>query len=411
MSETNHSVARPDDELRAALAPELEVLRTLGSGSTAHVYLAREIALQRLVAVKVLRPELSADPVLRKRFEREAQSAARISHPHVNSVHRIGRLPGDVPYMVIEYVDGRTLRDVIESRGPLAIEQAKPLLASIASALAAVHARGIVHRDVRPANVFVENRTGRAVLGDFGIAALIASGSMNATRLTTAGQRVGVTAYMSPEQSRGDPVTEQSDVYAFGVLAYDVLTGRGPYDARTDMQLLEAHLRRQPRPLRELRQSVDPALAALVEACLAKDPQRRPLAGELVNTLEPGRASSDAPAATGALDQFLRELRRRRVFQVLLGYGAVAAAALGLGEPIFDAFELSPAAYRTFVLVTLLGFPVALVLSWLFDIRRGRIERTRGEPVTSRSRALVWLGLALSIVAAAAVGWFVLRGR
>ncbi|HSJ06196.1 MAG TPA: serine/threonine-protein kinase, partial [Longimicrobiales bacterium] len=251
-----------------ALLPDLEILRPLGSGVTAHVHLAREPALQRLVAVKVLRPEAAADAVARRRFEREAQSAARITHPNVTAIHRVGRLPDDTPYIVMEYVEGRTVSDVMAAGGDFDLATARRLLTAVASALAAAHDRGIVHRDLRPGNVFVENRTGRAILADFGIAALLDSGSSAATRLTQAGVLVGDVRRMSPEQIRGEPVTSQSDVYSFGVLAYEMLTGHSPYRRETDAALMAAHLRQEPRRLADLLEDVDPALAGIIERCL-----------------------------------------------------------------------------------------------------------------------------------------------
>ncbi|MEO5510091.1 MAG: serine/threonine-protein kinase, partial [Longimicrobiales bacterium] len=165
-----------DERVRTELLPDLEVLRSLGTGTSANVYLARETSLQRLVAVKVLRPSVAADDILRRRFEREAQSAARIVHSHVTAVYRVGHLSDNVPYIVMEYVEGRTLADMMESGVGVEPGQARAMLCAIASALAAAHERGIVHRDVRPGNVLVD-RAGRAVLGDFGIAALLESGA------------------------------------------------------------------------------------------------------------------------------------------------------------------------------------------------------------------------------------------
>jgi serine/threonine protein kinase len=188
-----------DEPLRAALLPELEPIRLLGSGATAHVYLAREPALARLVA---------ADAVARQRFEREAQSAARIAHPHVTAIYRVGRVPDGRPYIVMEYVEGRTLTDVLAAGGVYEEPAARELLAALASALTAAHEKGVIHRDVRPANVLLENRTGRAVLGDFGVAGLLDSGSAAAARLTTAGMVLGDPRYHSPEQVRGEPAVE-----------------------------------------------------------------------------------------------------------------------------------------------------------------------------------------------------------
>lgn len=412
-------MATPADELAwlsarlRALQTDLEVVRPLGAGTTSHVFLARETALQRLVALKVLRPELAADAVARQRFEREAQSAARITHPNVTAIHRVGWLTADVPYIVMEYIDGRTLRDVIASGGALDASAGRALLAAVASALAAAHDRGIIHRDVCPGNIYLENRTGRAVLGDFGIAALLASGSASAVRLTGAGVRLGQTPYMSPEQIRGEPATEQSDVYSFGVLAYEVLAGRGPYDAATDAQLLAAHLQLEPLRLRELRPGIDATLAGLIERCLAKDPNRRPRAQELAAALAAtGVSALDAarPPDRGPLAQLLAELRHRRVYRVVVGYGAFAITVLGVAEVVYDAFELSRFSYRVLVTATLAGFPLAIVLAWLYDIRADGVRRTRPTSASGRTRALMWGGLAACVIAAAVLGWLLLRG-
>jgi tRNA A-37 threonylcarbamoyl transferase component Bud32 len=394
----------------AELKPDLEVLRQLGSGNTANVYLAREPALQRLVAVKVLRADVAADTVARQRFEREAQSAARISHANVTAIYRVGRLTGDVPYMVMEYIDGRTVRDIVESGSAFEYAEARKLLAFVAAALGAAHDRGIIHRDVRPGNVFVENRTARAVLGDFGIAALLESGAASAARLTAVGVKLGETRYMSPEQIRGEQVTEQSDVYAFGILAYEVLAGRGPYDAKGEAQMIAAHLQREPRKLRELRGDVDAAVAALIERCLAKDPNRRPRAQVIAGALTAAPTAAAAVPAEdlGPVAQLLEELRRRRVYKVLVGYGAFALAVFGVAQGVDQAFPMSPFANQLLVVTTLAGFPLALILSWVFDIRAGRIHRTRSIGASSRARAMMWLGLGAIVAIVAALGWLLL---
>jgi tRNA A-37 threonylcarbamoyl transferase component Bud32 len=400
----------PDATVLAELQPDLEVLRLLGSGDTANVYLAREPALQRLVAVKVLRSEVAADTVARQRFEREAQSAARISHPNVTAIYRVGRLAGDVPYMVMEYIDGRTVRDILDSGTAFQYPEARKLLASVAAALCAAHDRGIVHRDVRPGNVFVENRTGRAVIGDFGIAALLESGAASAARLTVVGVKLGETRYMSPEQIRGEQVTEQTDVYAFGILAYEVLSGRGPYDAKGEAEMIAAHLQREPLKLRDLRGDVDAPVAALIERCLAKDPNRRPRAQEIAGALSAPTATVAAYAEDlGPIGQLLEELRRRRVYKVLVGYGAFALAVFGVSQGVGQAFAIPPLASRVVVVGTLAGFPLTLVLSWVFDIRAGRIQRTRSAGSSSRARALMWLGLGAIVAIVATLGWLLLQ--
>jgi serine/threonine protein kinase len=370
--------------------------------------------------VKVLKAEVAADTTARLRFEREARSAARISHPNVTRIHRIGRVSDDVPYIVMEYVDGRTVRDVVESGGTLEPEGARRLLAEVAGALEAAHRQGIIHRDIRPENVFVENRTGRAVLGDFGIAALTESGSASAQKLTAVGVRLGEVRYMSPEQIRGEPVTEQSDVYSFGILAYEVLTGRGPYEGTSEARILAGHLQETPRPLRELRPEVDEGTASLIEACLAKDPNRRPRTTDLVERLS-GAAGSGAGSAgeaeerppEGSLARFLWEMKRRRVYQVLVAYGAVALAILGGAQSVYDAFELPVWSYQALVLIILGGFPVAMALAWIYDITSSGIQRTGlddAEIPDDGGRALKWLGLGVSVAVAVGLAWWLLSG-
>jgi eukaryotic-like serine/threonine-protein kinase len=405
------------ESLSRELGQDLELIRPLGEGSTARVYLAREPALQRLVAVKFLRDVVASDPVVRQRFEREAQSAARISHPHVTQIYRIGRLASAVPYIVMEYIDGRPLDDVIEARGALGLDEAREALACVASALAAAHQQGIVHRDVRPGNVFLENRTGRAVLGDFGIAALLETGSATSARLTAVGARIGDVRYMSPEQIVGEPVTEQSDMYAFGILAYEVLTREGPFDAASDAQLLAAHVQGRPHALRERRPDIDPHVASLIERCLSRDPNRRPRAQEVVRVLQqpPSGPAVPAPAPgagadVGPVAAFLNELRRRRVYQVLVAYGAAAAAVLGGSQAVYEAFDLPSLFYRIVVATVLGGFPVALALSWIYDVTAGGIHRTRPgqESGSRRVRLLTWIGLGLSVAVVLIIGWLLL---
>jgi serine/threonine protein kinase len=398
----------------------LEQVRLLGEGTTARVYLAREPELERLVAVKILKQDVAADATARLRFEREARSAARISHPNVTRIHRIGRLPDEIPYIVMEYVEGRTVRDVLESGGPLDPGEARGLLATVAEALEAAHRQGIIHRDIRPGNVFVENRSGRGVLGDFGIAALTESGAASVQKLTAVGVRLGEVRYMSPEQIRGEPVTEQSDVYSFGILAYEVLTGSGPYEGRSEARILAGHLQEPPRPLRELRAEVDGGTASLIEACLAKDPNRRPRTSELMERLS-GAAGSGAGSAgeaeerppEGSLARFLWEMKRRRVYQVLVAYGAVALAILGGAQSVYDAFELPVWSYQALVLIILGGFPVAMVLAWIYDITSSGIQRTGLDDADAPGgggRALMWLGLGVSIAVAVGLAWWLLSG-
>jgi serine/threonine protein kinase len=313
----NAVTAQDGEGLQGELRPDLEIIRPLGRGSTTDVYLARERPLQRLVAVKVLRPELWPDEEVRQRFVRGAEEAAHLTHPHVTAVHRVGYLSNGVPYVVMEYVEGRTIADLVGERGAFAPAEARQVLASVAAALATAHDRGVVHRDVRPANVYVENRTGRAVLTDFCSASLLSSGVETATRLA-AGYRPGETRYVSPEQLRGEPITAESDVYCFGLLAYEVLTGGGPYDAKTDAQLMIAHMTAEPRPLGALLPDSSVRWGPLLERGLAKNPGRRPGAGELAAALAAPPATAPAIASPS-----FDAIRRSRVVTWLAVIGLV----------------------------------------------------------------------------------------
>jgi serine/threonine protein kinase/DNA-binding SARP family transcriptional activator len=281
------SAAELETRLNEELGPDLQIVRLLGSGSMAYVYLAREPALKRLVAVKVLTPRRAREEKARLRFQREAQSAARISHPNVVPVHRVGALSDGTPYLVMAYVKGRTMAQRLVAQGMLPVDEACGIVAQIGSALAAAHRKGLVHRDVKPGNVLFEEDTGRVLLSDFGIVAILTTGEDDAARITTTGHVVGDLAYTSPELLLDDEVTERSDVYGLAILAYELLTGEGPYGALSAREAAVAHIRAEPRRLREVRPDVDPSIEDLLLRCLAKTPEHRPTALDVAAILEP----------------------------------------------------------------------------------------------------------------------------
>jgi serine/threonine protein kinase len=284
----------PDDP-PPVLSDGLEIVRPLGDGKMARVFLAKEKELQRVVAVKVLRPELVMDETARLRFEREARSAASLTHPNVVSVHRLGRLADGTPYLVMTYVNGRTLADRLKAEGLMPEPEARSLLTQMASALAAAHKKGIVHRDVRPANVLVEEETGRFLLSDFGIAGLL-EGEGSEQRLTRTGQIIGEPRYASPEQLRGEKVTGQADLYSLAVLAYEILTGESPYKVKTTRDMIAAHMSQEPRPITRIRPGISPDLEDLLLRCLAREPAHRPRAEDVVKKLERPVAGSAQPS-------------------------------------------------------------------------------------------------------------------
>lgn len=382
----------------------------------AHVYLARETALQRLVAIKVLRDDVVKDETARKRFIREGRSAAKISHNNVTAVYRVGALEEETPYIVMEHVEGRNLSDALQAEGALDMETASSVLRQLASALAAAHAVGIIHRDVKPANVLREKDSDRVVLTDFGIAGILETGGSDATRLTKVGQLLGDPRYMSPEQLLGEPLTQETDVYSLGILGHELLTLRGPYDAKSKIDMATAHLRQDPRPVTELRPDADPQLSELLQRCLAKKPEHRPRASDVVQILE--RLATDAPPLTPAgtaqipaLRGFLGEVGRRHVFKVAVAYMIVSFAVIEGADNVLESLRAPPEAFNVLVALMLGAFPVVLWLSWVFDITRQGIQRT--QPIDAdkgnwKLRLLQVGSLLLSLVAAIAIGWWIL---
>src|ERR1043166_9591577 len=283
--------ARPDDdvvteELRAALAPGYQLIRLIGVGGMGRVYLARDPQLKRLVAVKVLLRELTGQTDARARFLREAEVVAALSHPNVVGIHGLGALGDGTPYFVMQYVSGRSLADWLRADGPLDVNTTKRILGEVATALAAAHRHGIVHRDIKPANILFDEEARRALVSDFGIAAIVSTrAAADGTNITRTGMTVGTLAYMSPEQIAGEQVSEKTDVYALGLLGYELLTARGPYEISSPRDLIAAHLRDTPAKLSDRRADVPPDLEQLLAACLSKSADDRPTAQHVAERL------------------------------------------------------------------------------------------------------------------------------
>jgi len=201
-------------------------------------------------------------------------------------VYSTGRLGDGRPYIEMEYVDGVNLEELLRGRGPYDVADACLLLARVASALGAAHAQNIVHRDVKPANILVENPGGEATLTDFGVAAILQTGDSALTRLTRQDERLGDPRYMSPEQLRGEPLTGQSDIYSLGIVAYELLTGKGPFDDAEVSDMASAHIRKPPPDLSARHSEIPPWLSDLLKRCLAKKPEHRPRATDLAERLQ-----------------------------------------------------------------------------------------------------------------------------
>jgi hypothetical protein len=235
------------------------------------VYLAQDLQLERLVAIKVLPPELAVRPELRERFLRETRVAAGFSHPNIVAVHSVEEHP-QLLCFVMGYIEGETLGQRVRRAGPLGSAEAVRMLQEVAWALSYAHGRGVVHRDIKPDNILVERATGRSLVTDFGIARSTTAGVSN---LTQVGEVVGTPQFMSPEQAAGEPLDGRSDLYSLGVVAFFAVTGRLPFDAPSAGAVMAMHLTQAPPRVASLRPDLPQALCAAIDRCLEKEPAKR----------------------------------------------------------------------------------------------------------------------------------------
>ncbi len=256
------------------LSDRYELGDILGFGGMSEVHLARDVRLHRDVAVKVLRADLARDPSFYLRFRREAQNAAALNHPSIVAVYDTGEAEtpaGPLPYIVMEYVDGVTLRDIVHTDGPLPPRRAIEIIADACQALNFSHQNGIIHRDVKPANIMISTTNAVKVM-DFGIARAIADSGNSVTQTAAV---IGTAQYLSPEQARGDPVDARSDVYSLGCVLYEVLTGEPPFTGDSPVSVAYQHVREDPIPPSKRHEGISADLDAVVLKALAKNPENR----------------------------------------------------------------------------------------------------------------------------------------
>ncbi|HXI20624.1 MAG TPA: serine/threonine-protein kinase, partial [Gemmatimonadales bacterium] len=393
----------PDDpilrELQEAVRGRYTLERELGRGGMGAVFLARDLRLDRPVAIKVLPPELAVRPELRERFLRETRTAASFSHPNIVPVHSVEETPA-LLFFVMGFVEGETLTARVRRQGPLPVPEAVRLLQEVAWALSYAHGRGVVHRDIKPDNILLERSTGRALVMDFGIARPLA-----ASGLTQVGETVGTPHYMSPEQAAGDAVDGRSDLYSLGIVGYYALTGRLPFDADTAQAVMVMQISQPAPPVSRFRPDLPGPFAAAIDRCLLKEPTQRFQTGEeLVEAIERVRGRQvEVPPAVRVwavrADQFFRNglilaLLLPQVLHVGGGQGLrVVFASVALAVIVPALWAQIPLTMRELAHQGL-SFPDLRDGLLAIDAeRQAVIAANRADPRFGRRRRNRWLGI------------------
>ncbi len=310
--------------LQQAIGDQYRVEGTLGAGGFAVVYLVRDLNLKRKLAVKVLSPDLITSKTVMERFRREAETVAQLSHPHIVPLHFIGQRE-DLLYLAMECIGGGSLADRIEKEGKLQVDEVARILREVASALDHAHRRGVVHRDIKPHNVLIEAETGRTLVTDFGIARTTEGSS-----LTASGMMVGTPAYLSPEQVTGATADHRADLYALGVMGYEMLTGQPPFTGPTPTAVLMKRLTGAPTPVEKIRGDVPQALRDVIEGCLAQDPAERFQSGaEIVRALG-GQTPTSGSHPTTEMRRRANARQKRRTPLLAAGAAAVLVAVAAI---------------------------------------------------------------------------------
>jgi TolB-like protein/predicted Zn-dependent protease len=380
-----------------------KISESIGSVGMGEVYLATDIVAGRKAAVKLLPLRFTGDGERLKRFEREARAVVGLNHPNIVTVYEIGQ-ENSIHYIASELIEGETLRDRL-ARGPVPLSEALDVAIQVASALAAAQQAGIVHRDIKPENIMLRP-DGYAKVLDFGIAKLAeqelpTSMPKDEALLlveTNLGSVLGTVRYMSPEQARGGHVDKQTDIWSLGVVLYEMVSGHAPFSGNTPKEVMSSILEKEPRQLAHYVARAPAELQQIVAKALRKDPaQRYRSAHELLEALKNLRRKLEFESFTGS--GFFDEVKRRKVYRVAVAYIIAAAGIIQLASAVIPAWDLPNWTLRLVVVLLLIGFPLALILGWIFDITSRGIRVTPG---THRRLNAIMLVAAGAIISGAA---------
>ena len=405
------------DRLQAALGSAYRIEKELGGGGMSRVFLAEEVRLGRSVVVKVLPPEFGAG-VNVDRFEREIALAAKLQHPHIVPLLTAGS-HDDLLYYIMPHIEGQSLRARLTQERELPVAETLRILSDVCDALAYAHSHHIVHRDIKPDNVLLSGK--HALVVDFGVAKAVQD-STGKTALTSMGVALGTPAYMAPEQATADPSTDhRADLYAVGALAYEMLSGRPPFTAPTVQAVLAAQVTTQPDPVTKYRDSVPPALAALVMRCLAKHPADRwQSANEILEQLEQMMTPTGGitPTASAPYDAVaVATARRSRPLRVAAFFVAASAVVLGLVYAVRQLLGLPDWVLPSAAVLLAVGLPI-MMLTGFFERRRA-LARSTGRIAPTASGGwhslLTWRKattggvLAFAVLGLGAAGYMAMR--
>ena len=338
-----------------------ELQELIGGGGMADVYKAKDLLLDRPVAVKILHEQFKSDTEFINRFHREAQAAARLSHPNIVNIFDVG-VTGESHYIVMEYVPGSTLKDKIKQEGHLSVAESLRIARDIASALSHAHANNLVHCDIKPHNILMM-AGGSAKVADFGIARAVTESTM-----TYSGNVVGSVHYFSPEQAKGTMITPKSDVYSLGVVLYEMLTGQLPFNGETPVSIAMKHLQEQPLSVRQLDPSIPPVVEAIVSRAMSKDPDMRPGSDELVHDIAQAEQMLGTGMGYGAAPQ--QDLYATQVLPRVQEPVQPMPSRRQNYQPAYDEPEQERSVFKSkkfiagLVTVLLLGFFVGAFLSF-----------------------------------------------
>lgn len=347
------------ETLRDATLGEYEILMELGSGGMATVYLAHDLQLDRQVALKLLHPSLVQGQDMVERFILEARTAAKLSHPGIVPIHAV-KVQEDLIYFVMKFIEGRPLDSIIREGAPLDVDMTRHVVMQMADALSYAHRHGVIHRDVKPANILIST-DGHPILADFGIAKVA-----DREGLTMTGATIGTPSYMSPEQCDAQALTGASDQYSLGVTAYEMLTGKPPFEAPSYMGILMKHMTEPARPVRDAMPTCPPDIAHVIDRMLAKRPADRfPELEQVVEALTPATAGKQQKVRTQLVQFALSDPRRERISRLSIPVSPIPTGSrrtrtTGATEPR----RSSALGIATVVLAAMLGGAILVTRPW-----------------------------------------------